>query len=531
MAKFNAKQLFVCENPSMSARKPTLEALNEVQRLSSLLYAAVMSSQIVWTSKIPTGATDGYYIYINEEFFRSLTNDERAFLLAHEAMHILLFHCQRGNRYRLRGFFRKLANKVIPWLAKLYNIDADAYINRYLIQLGFIMIEGGILYDDLIDVEGVFVDDLYASRDWPDEDDSDPDSGDDDGKNKPDHSNDVDGDDDDDNSGDDSGDSDDESGDESDGSSGESDESGDDDGDSESGDGEFDDDGDSSGGSDDGSDDDGSDASDPLDGSTHEGHDTHLVPQYEGDDVEAQMAEDETNMEDIVQRAIDSYNDQKDSGEHNQKSIPDAVSANSRVGVEQNASQTDWRAALCAYLTMSGGGDESTYSRIHRRRLMATGLICPTRKGTIRLPAITIDTSWSVLQYETRVDTFISECASLLDVINPTEGAVIIHCGHNVENVFTVSSGQELLDAEIAMGGGTRMCSAVEYLDENGIVPDVHIIFTDGEMIPSDFESCKKAGAILVLVARPNPMYWQWLQVSGIEYIMACDDQMESIKR
>ena len=529
MAKFNAKQLFICENPSMSARKPTLEALNEVQRLSALLYAAVMSSQFVWTSKIPTGATDGYYIYLNEEFFRSLTNDERAFLLAHEAMHILLFHCQRGKRYKLRGFFRKLARKVIPWIPKLYNIDADAYINRYLIQLGFTMIEGGILFDDLVDVEGVFVDDLYASRDWPDEDDSDTDSGDDDGDNKPDHSNDIDGDDDDDQSGDD-----------------ESDESNDDDGDSESGDGESDDDesgddesgddGDSSGGSDDdeaGDDEagDGSGASDPLDGSTSEGHDTHLVPQYDGDDIESQMAEDETNMEDIVQRAIDTYNDQKDNGEHNQKSIPDAVSANSRVGVEQNASQTDWRAALGAYLTMSGGGDESTYSRIHRRRLMATGLICPTRKGTIRLPAITIDTSWSVQQYEARVDTFIAECASLLDVINPTEGAVIIHCGHTVENVFTVSSGQELLDAEIAMGGGTRMCSAVEYLDENGIVPDVHIIFTDGEMMPNDFESCKQAGAILVLVARPNPMYWEWLQISGIEYIMACDDAMESIKR
>ena len=303
MAKFNAKQLFICENPSMSARKPTLEALNEVQRLSALLYAAVMSSQFVWTSKIPTGATDGYYIYLNEEFFRSLTNDERAFLLAHEAMHILLFHCQRGKRYKLRGFFRKLAKKVIPWIPKLYNIDADAYINRYLIQLGFTMIEGGILFDDLVDVEGVFVDDLYASRDWPDEDDSDTDSGDDDGDNKPDHSNDIDGDDDDDKSGDD-----------------ESDESNDDDGDSESGDGESDDDesgddesgddGDSSGGSDDdeaGDDEagDGSGASDPLDGSTSEGHDTHLVPQYDGDDIESQMAEDETNMEDIVQRAID----------------------------------------------------------------------------------------------------------------------------------------------------------------------------------------------------------------------------------
>lgn len=94
----------------------------------------------------PTACTDGTSIEVNPNFFSSLTDSQREFLLAHEVMHILGFHATRlGNRD-----------------AKLFNIAADYVINTELQHLGFDVIDSGFMdrkylgwtaeqvYDDLL---------------------------------------------------------------------------------------------------------------------------------------------------------------------------------------------------------------------------------------------------------------------------------------------------------------------------------------------------------------------------------------------
>ena len=70
------------------------------------------------------------------------------------------------------------------------------------------------------------------------------------------------------------------------------------------------------------------------------------------------------------------------------------------------------------------------------------------------------------------------------------------------------------------------MASSVEWLEENGIEHDIHLIFTDGEMGADDYRICAESGAILVLVVMPDHYYRRNLIASGIDYILANDDPL-----
>ena len=87
---------------------------------------------VVVDNSLPTGATDGKTIYINEEFFMSLDKEERAFLLAHETLHVIYMHA-------LRREYRD---------PKKFNHAADYVINKELKDQGFKFIEGGLLDDN-----------------------------------------------------------------------------------------------------------------------------------------------------------------------------------------------------------------------------------------------------------------------------------------------------------------------------------------------------------------------------------------------
>lgn len=78
-----------------------------------------------------TAATDGKNIYVDPEYFESLSENDRLFTIAHEIMHIKFMHM-----YRLTD---KNGKKRDP---ELWNIATDAIINANLERDGFTIKEG-----------------------------------------------------------------------------------------------------------------------------------------------------------------------------------------------------------------------------------------------------------------------------------------------------------------------------------------------------------------------------------------------------
>jgi predicted metal-dependent peptidase len=78
-----------------------------------------------------TAATDGKNIYVDPSYFKSLSENDKLFLIAHEIMHIKFMHM-----YRLTD---KEGKKRNP---ELWNIATDAIINANLERDGFTIKEG-----------------------------------------------------------------------------------------------------------------------------------------------------------------------------------------------------------------------------------------------------------------------------------------------------------------------------------------------------------------------------------------------------
>jgi len=505
MSKLRARQLFTNDHPEQANSKPYVKALIILQAKAQVYYSILANTDVIWTDAIATGATDGVYVYLNKDFFRGLASDsQRAFLLAHEVSHIVLRHPQRGKAFMDRGYFRQIGSEQIGYDAGLFNQAADYVINADLVKHDLEFIPDGLLDADID--RNQLVDDVYmklvkSQYEQPKQkptkennDDSDDDNKDGaEGNSKGDNSSTT-------------------SGNRSSNDTNDQDQN-------ETDQDHTDEDSDQGGDSD--------MSNDPMEDSTTEGIDTHLVPQYDGseDEQEAAQREDTDRIADAVDQAIDQVQASRDRGEHNQPEIADGLMGASRRN-GGTASTTDWRAELADRVTRVSAGQESTWSRINRRRYINTGVISPSRIGSFNRMVKTMDTSYSVQQYSDRVDAFMTEAASLMDTLAPSSGSMLIQCGHYVTQVDEVMSGDELLDINIVEGGGTYMASSVEWLEENGIEHDIHLIFTDGEMGADDYRICAESGAILVLVVMPDHYYRRNLIASGIDYILANDDPL-----
>lgn len=80
-------------------------------------------------NSIPTACTNGKVILINESFFMNLDKEERAFILAHETLHVVYMHALR----------REQRNPL------LFNYAADYVINWQLSKQGFKLINGVLI--------------------------------------------------------------------------------------------------------------------------------------------------------------------------------------------------------------------------------------------------------------------------------------------------------------------------------------------------------------------------------------------------
>lgn len=118
------------------------------------------------TQENKTAATDSKRLYVNPDFFKKLTVQERVFVLAHEITHVILQHPERMKGYMDIGF----GPDMKPWQGMRFNKAADYVINSYLNELKVgrqplgSLLNGQYGKDDLVD-------DVYCKL--PEEEDED----------------------------------------------------------------------------------------------------------------------------------------------------------------------------------------------------------------------------------------------------------------------------------------------------------------------------------------------------------------------
>ena len=90
----------------------------QIKETNEFFGALMLFSEFKSSNDIPTAATDGKKVFINEDFFKSLNSSQQNGLLLHEVLHMALLHVPRmGSRELLR-----------------WNIAADYVVNDLIIR-------------------------------------------------------------------------------------------------------------------------------------------------------------------------------------------------------------------------------------------------------------------------------------------------------------------------------------------------------------------------------------------------------------
>ena len=466
-----AKPHFDNVAPEMADSETFAAAMLTLRGLARMIWSYMLKHTLIWTYQIPTGATDGVYIYINPNFFNSLPNDsQRAFLLGHEVLHIVLRHAWRRMAFQKAGYFAmdtKLGE--IPFIHKIWNWVTDAIINRELIAYGLEPIDGAIL-DDRFDRD-TLADDAYRIK-WQ-EDKAEEEQA---------------------------------TADES-----ESDDSGHDP--------------QTDGNADNGSDDnDGDDNQQSANGSDHDGHDTHLDPIYEGTPEEIDEAEREAESKAArqLQEALAEQQQAVERGEHQDVGTGSDIDGQVTAGENRHTAEVSWREELADVFRMSGNGGEITYSKMHRRRYSVMGVVTPATVGRLSHVTLIGDISASVQRDPFKAT--LNEMSVMIDELEPTDGVSVLFTNTEVEEHHDVHSGGELTDLDIPMGGGTWLCSALDYMEEQSITSDVTLAFTDCYIDREDMDRLVENDVIIVLDHNPERWMREELEEAGARYIVAVDE-------
>lgn len=515
---------FTNDAPEMSDSKAFSAAMIILSMLARVYWRFVITHDVIWTYKLPTAATDGVYIYINPTFFTELPNhQQRAFLLAHEVGHIVLRHPLRGRAMRRRGYFRVIGGEsgqqTIPFCPKRFNRAADYVINADLVAHGLESIESCLLDDRF--TRDHLADDVYAEL-FTEEQQQEPEP-------------------------------------EPEGGEGE-------------GEGEGDAEGEGEGtGAGEGSGDEGERCSDcgaPISASAlpphakgsaapteadscqtcgsdltgdnsggnigtggqpapdHGGHDVHLEPKYEGtpEEIAEAQQEDEDQVDRTLDQGVNEQNEAIEQGEHKDVGYGGGMDEAIKAGEHRHTAEIRWRDELADLFHRSGSGGTANYARIHRRRYTTCGVISPTTKGTVSQFALIGDISYSVNREVFK--STLQEMAVAIDEIQPTNGTCILFTNHKCldKNVHDVYSGGELLDLEIPSGGGTKLGTALDWMENNGVQPDLTLAFTDGELSYSDLKKLVDNDVVIVLDSIPS--YGQRRDYKELQarYIVAVDE-------
>jgi predicted metal-dependent peptidase len=162
--------------------------------------------------------------------------------------------------------------------------------------------------------------------------------------------------------------------------------------------------------------------------------------------------------------------------------------------------QMPWRALLARYLSAAARNDYD-FSHPSRREGPA---ILPGLRSTLVNLTVALDTSGSISSEEMR--EFVSE----IDAIKGQVGARVqlLACDERVsdESPWTAESWEPLvLPEQFEGGGGTRFTPVFEWIDDNGVPPDVLLYFTDAD---GEFPSHEPPYPVLWLVKGKTPVPW-----------------------
>lgn len=387
----------------------------------------------IFGGRTPTMATNGLTIWIDEDFITTLTINEAVFVLCHEIGHAMWQHMSRAKMYSDMGFDGK------PFVPLLWNVAGDYVINDMLVKSKIGKMPKIGLLDEKYEYTEL-VDDIYRKIL---EDNQCP-------------------------------------------SCGGSGEKSEDDGDGESGAGDEE----GSGGSDGGEEE--SDAGDEGgdgkggcgDGGTTPcpdccgsgiggGHgdtlDTHVNEIVEGKPSEAQWKR-------AVASAKDAAKAMGQMPAHLERFVDSLLEA-----------KVPWTDMLQKALTKTVGKDTTNWNRPHRRRLYTQGVVMPTYSGFGAGHIVfCVDTSGSMSDDE--LSQALGECDRILADCNPKR-VTLIGCDARVETVIELFDGDRLSEniPRIGGGGGTSFIPPFDWCEENGIVPDTLVYFTDtGGTFPTD---------------------------------------------
>jgi predicted metal-dependent peptidase len=136
----------------------------------------------------------------------------------------------------------------------------------------------------------------------------------------------------------------------------------------------------------------------------------------------------------------------------------------------------DWREILRDYLNSLARSDYS-WSRPNRR-FIGAGLYLPSlqSEGNLGNIVIAVDTSISISM--DALALFGGALNELLEDLNP-EQVTVIYCDQKIHRVETHTRDTYPIEFNAVGRGSTSLCPPFEYVDANGIDPDVFLYFTD----------------------------------------------------
>ena len=113
----------------MNFNELVAKSVIQIKESNEFFGALMLFSEFKSSRDIPTAATDGKQVFINEKFFNSLNSSEQNGLLLHEVLHMALLHVPRMGTRDL----------------KRWNIAADYVVNDLIVRnSNFSLPEGAI---------------------------------------------------------------------------------------------------------------------------------------------------------------------------------------------------------------------------------------------------------------------------------------------------------------------------------------------------------------------------------------------------
>ena len=106
------------------------KAVIQIKESNEFFGALMLFSEFIESKKIDTAATDGKKVFVNKDFFLSLTSSQQNGLLLHEVLHMALLHIPRmGGRDQ-----------------HYWNVAADIVVNDLILSnTKFKLPDGGIV--------------------------------------------------------------------------------------------------------------------------------------------------------------------------------------------------------------------------------------------------------------------------------------------------------------------------------------------------------------------------------------------------